>query len=196
MVAQVKEVLQEWDDELEMFGDADWRKLIKDILKGAFQVGDSGAKLLIGMYYDLQNLRIAASNRAFSLENEAASDLMGAIKGDLHILESHIRKALHAYARTTPWGNWALQITGIGPVVAAGLCAYVDPAKFSSVGKVWRFAGLDPTMKWGKGEQAALFPKGQADCVPHRREHCPLPRQIGVWAIVQEAESIRVVAQP
>lgn len=44
-------------------------------------------------------------------------------------------------------------ITGIGPVIAAGLLAHIDIEKAPTVGHIWRFAGLDPTVTWGRGEK-------------------------------------------
>jgi hypothetical protein len=44
-------------------------------------------------------------------------------------------------------------VYGIGPVIAAGLMAHIDITKCPTVGHIWRFAGLDPTLKWEKGQK-------------------------------------------
>ncbi len=44
-------------------------------------------------------------------------------------------------------------VVGIGPVIAAGLLAHIDITKAPTVGHIWRFAGLDPTLKWEKGQK-------------------------------------------
>jgi hypothetical protein len=38
-------------------------------------------------------------------------------------------------------------------VIAAGLLAQIDFEKATTAGKIWRFAGLDPTVKWEKGKK-------------------------------------------
>jgi hypothetical protein len=50
-------------------------------------------------------------------------------------------------------GIWAREICGIGPVISSGLLANIDITKAPTVGHIWRFAGLDPTSKWDKGEK-------------------------------------------
>lgn len=44
-------------------------------------------------------------------------------------------------------------ICGIGPVITAGLLSTLDVRKCKTAGHFWRFAGLDPTMKWEKGQK-------------------------------------------
>jgi hypothetical protein len=44
-------------------------------------------------------------------------------------------------------------IVGIGPVISAGLAAHIDVTRSNTVGHIWRFAGLDPTVEWKKGEK-------------------------------------------
>jgi hypothetical protein len=40
--------------------------------------------------------------------------------------------------------KWAYDQIGIGPILAAGLAAHIDPEKAQSVSAVWKFAGLAP----------------------------------------------------
>jgi len=44
-------------------------------------------------------------------------------------------------------------IVGIGPVISSGLLANIDITRAPTAGHIWRFAGLDPTCKWAKGEK-------------------------------------------
>ena len=46
-----------------------------------------------------------------------------------------------------------LSITGIGPVIAAGMIANIDIKKCQTAGAIWKFAGLDPTVEWKKGQK-------------------------------------------
>ena len=40
--------------------------------------------------------------------------------------------------------KWAISQIGIGPIIAAGLAAHIDPEKARSISSVWKFAGLAP----------------------------------------------------
>jgi hypothetical protein len=44
-------------------------------------------------------------------------------------------------------------ITGVGPVIAAGLLAHKNPADDETVGRTWAFAGLDPTRTWERSQK-------------------------------------------
>ena len=98
-------------------------------------------------------------------------------------LEQQIKRALAKYAEAQPLGQWALSQIGIGPVITAGLLAHIDfepwtcavpkaertpdhkcterepcsehcgRKRIQTVGHIWGFAGLDPTVTWGKGEK-------------------------------------------
>jgi hypothetical protein len=68
-------------------------------------------------------------------------------------LETYIKSALDVFAHGDPVGTWMLGIKGIGPVITAGLLAHIDIEKAPTVGHIWRFAGLDPTVTWNKGER-------------------------------------------
>ena len=59
-----------------------------------------------------------------------------------------VKRVLDAWSEGQTAGVWAKSIYGIGPVISAGLLAHIDIEKANTVGKVWRFAGLDPTCKW------------------------------------------------
>ena len=44
-------------------------------------------------------------------------------------------------------------VLGVGPVIAAGLLAHIDITRAQTAGAIWRYAGLDPTSEWKKGEK-------------------------------------------
>jgi hypothetical protein len=99
------------------------------------------------------------------------------------VLEGQMKRALNAYSDTKVVGRWSKSICGIGPVIAAGLLAHIEmypwrctQAKadqavkacsekephpggtcsrqpLATAGQIWRFAGLDPTDVWNKGEK-------------------------------------------
>jgi Transposase IS116/IS110/IS902 family len=114
------------------------------------------ARWLVDYYYAVQDYRIQATGQARAVAqsaDEGVSNLASRLGQDMHAIEIEIQGALKAYAKAQTPGRWAMSITGIGPVIAAGLLAHIDIAKAPTVGHIWRFAGLDPTVKWGKGEK-------------------------------------------
>jgi len=69
------------------------------------------------------------------------------------LLETDIAKRIAEWGKTQPMVLWAMQVKGIGPILAAGLCAFIMPGMqanpdIKTVGHLWRFAGIDPTCKW------------------------------------------------
>lgn len=138
--------------------DVELRTLVKRVAKGELKLTGDDARILLGTYDDIQTARMASARRFATVGGEEVAELMDAAMGRLKALERWTAKVLGAYARSTPWGRWALSINGVGAIGAAGLSIYVDPERFSSVGKVWRTFGLDPTMKWGKGQKRPFIP--------------------------------------
>lgn len=69
------------------------------------------------------------------------------------ILENNIKSVLDVYTKAHVVGLWAQSQIGIGPVITAGLMAHIDPKRCKTAGAVWRFAGLDPSVKWNKKEK-------------------------------------------
>ena len=68
-------------------------------------------------------------------------------------VEKQIKRALDSWTDSIPAARWAKSIVGIGPVISAGLAAHIDVARATTVGHIWRFAGLDPTVEWKKGQK-------------------------------------------
>jgi hypothetical protein len=64
------------------------------------------------------------------------------------MLEGQVKNALDAYSLSSEVGRWSRDVCGIGPVIAAGLMAHIDINQCETAGAIWRFAGLDPTVKW------------------------------------------------
>lgn len=136
-------------------------KLTKDLREAARTLESEEARFLVDYYYTMQGQRIRTGNQIRSMskarkENGRApepSEVIRWLEGNMGILERNIKAALKEYASALPAGRWAMARHGIGPVISAGLLAHVDVNKAKSPSSVWRFAGLDPTSKWGKGEK-------------------------------------------
>ena len=127
-------------------------RLNRDLRAAAETMSTQEARYLVDAYYAIQKMRIAQGNRVFAMSEEPH----GVIKwlGDQsEILEGQIKAALDRYSMAHPVGKWMRGVVGIGPVIAAGLLAHIDITKAPTVGHIWRFAGLDPTMKWEKGQK-------------------------------------------
>jgi hypothetical protein len=127
-------------------------------------------------------IRTSAQVRALS-ESDEPHDVLSWLNDQDTVLETQIRRALKRYAESTSLGDWALSVKGIGPVITAGLLAHIDftpwrcqiPASqrksnhkcsekepctsgckrepIQTAGAIWRFAGLDPTQSWEKGQR-------------------------------------------
>lgn len=130
------------------------QKLSRDLRAAAASLGVREARYFVNTYYDLQDYRIAAANQQRKLlEGEEPSEFMTWLNANLETLERQIKVTLDKWSAAQPMGIWARNITGIGPVISAGLLSHIDIAKAPTVGHIWRFAGLDPTVKWKKGEK-------------------------------------------
>lgn len=124
-------------------------KLAKDLRLAAATLTDTEARFLVGAYYSMQKDRIRDDHQERQLlkMNEPASVL--SYLGEQHeMLEKQIGKALDVYSDSKPIGRWMRSIVGIGPVIAAGLMAHIDIKRVTTASHIWRFAGLDPSMKW------------------------------------------------
>jgi hypothetical protein len=132
--------------------DAEWR-ITKDLRKACTTLGDREAAFLVRVYYQMQKDRIRdeAQVRA-SLRDDAPHAMVEWLAERHRKIEDQIKRTLGIYAENHPVGRWMLSIKGIGPVISAGLLAHIDITKAPTVGHIWRFAGLDPTVRWEKGK--------------------------------------------
>lgn len=129
-------------------------KLRKDTRAAAADISDREARYLVDAYYTLQDHRIEAQNQVRALDaSEEPNDVIKWLFGQHKVLEDQLSKALDTYSGANEAGAWARSITGVGPIIAAGLLAHIDITKAPTVGHIWRFAGLDPTVQWNKGEK-------------------------------------------
>jgi hypothetical protein len=129
-------------------------KLSRDLRNAAKTMGVQEARYFVNAYYDLQDYRIAAANQQRQLvKAEAPSEFIAWLNHNLETLEKQIHGILDKWSSAQYMGEWARQIVGIGPVISAGLIANIDITAAPTVGHIWRFAGLDPTVKWEKGEK-------------------------------------------
>lgn len=156
------------------------KRLKRDLVIAAKTLSDAEARYLVDLYYQIQGLRIASENQTRSVDQGVSGrPLEEAVDVDPKVTEPHtvldwftlntammeaqIKRALDVYSDQNPVGRWAKSQMGIGPVLASGLLSTLFPLmkpsvnypnSFNTAGKIWRFAGLDPTQKWFSREQA------------------------------------------
>lgn len=137
-------------------------KMNKDLLLGMETVSPGQARFVVDLYYQMQKFRIDLQGQIRSQKKDGEPvDILKWYKGQFLILENQTKNALHKYAKSSQAGRWALSIDGIGPVIAAGLLAHIQPdrdnpklnKRMNNPSKLQRFAGYDPTVVWGKGEK-------------------------------------------
>jgi hypothetical protein len=130
------------------------QRLTKDLKQASKTLSEVEVRYLVDYYYQLQEDRIRAANQVRQMgETAEPSDVLKWLSENTGILERQIARALDAYTNSRVVGVWARSIVGIGPILSAGLMAHIDITKAPTVGHIWRFAGLDPTVTWGKGEK-------------------------------------------
>lgn len=129
-------------------------RLARDVRSMSADMDSNSARLVVDAYYTLQENRIAFSAQARELEKEnSPHELVAFMAHNLQIMEKALKYPLERFAASTVAGEWALKQYGIGPVLAAGLAAHINIAKAPTAGSIWRYAGLDPTQTWEKGQK-------------------------------------------
>jgi hypothetical protein len=129
-------------------------KITSDIRTAAALMSRDEARYTVDTYYQVQDFRKASANQARSLGvSGEPNEFVTWTMDQMTYVEGQIKLALGHYAKSHPVGRWALSITGIGPVISAGLLAHIDITKAPTAGHIWRFAGLDPSVSWEKGEK-------------------------------------------
>jgi hypothetical protein len=129
-------------------------RVSRDIKKACANLGESTARYLVDAYYREQKERITAN--AQIKQAKEAGEPAEAIE---FIFEQHkrnensIKAMLDSYTSASKLGAWCKSIKGIGPVITAGLMAHIDIKKAQTAGAIQRYAGIDPTSVWEKGQK-------------------------------------------
>ena len=145
--------------QVENFNDSDFdfpmfTRFARDVRSMSSDLDSASARNIVDAYYTLQENRMAFAAQARELEKqESPHELVAFMAHNLHLMEKALKFPLERFAEASVAGEWALSMYGIGPVLAAGLSAHVDITKAPTAGSVWRYAGLDPTQTWEKGQK-------------------------------------------
>ena len=126
-------------------------RLSQDVARAARTLGESEVRFLVDYYYELQEDRKRSGNQLLALaEAEEPHELIRWLYTNVKTDEDNIKKSLTLWLEGQSLAEWCQSIRGIGPVISAGLMANIDITKAPTVGHIWRFAGLDPTLSWEK----------------------------------------------
>lgn len=139
-------------------------RLGADLRQAARELSSAQARYLVDFYYQIQEYRLrAASQQHAAAVQEEPNLFIGWTFRMMSSTEGAVKTALDAYTNTLPLGQWMKSITGIGPVISAGFLANLEQTPPATVGAWWRFAGLDPTVKWLSREKAKVLVKEVCD---------------------------------
>jgi hypothetical protein len=131
-----------------------FNRFSRDVRTLTVELDSRSAREVVDAYYNLQENRIAFAAQARELEkSNSPYELVQFLAANLSYMEKALKAPLGAYAQNSVVGSWAMSQYGIGPVLAAGLLAHIDITKAPTAGSVWRYAGLDPTITWEKGQK-------------------------------------------
>lgn len=126
----------------------------KELIASMRLMPDGQIRFMVDRYYDIQNSRkVFANQEKASREADEPVELVTYLAVQNARLERQIHRAMDAWVSSRPLGVWCKSIVGIGPVITAGLMAHINIERAASASSIWKFAGLDPTVTWGKGEK-------------------------------------------
>lgn len=121
-------------------------KLSKDIKQGGATLGKDEARFLVDTYYNMQDFRITTANQIRSItksETEEPHETIAFFGDQFSTLESSIQKVLDVYTMSSPVGRWCRSITGVGPVITAGLLAALNVEDRPTAGHFWSYCGIN-----------------------------------------------------
>lgn len=141
-------------------------KMNRDLLKALAAefpggVTDNEARFLVDTYYNIQKSRIRNALQSKGLDRDAKKmgndpephEMLDKFAADFAVHEENIKKILGWYVSVHPMAWFFENTLGVGPVLAAGLLAYIDISQCPTVGHIWNFAGLNPGITWDKGQK-------------------------------------------
>jgi hypothetical protein len=129
------------------------QKLDRDLRDASRLLGRKEARYLTDLYYQIQDFRTSAASQARAGEGEP-NRVLTWCHDSMRRLEENIKRSLGEFSGSYCVGAWLQSITGIGPVISAGLLSHLDIRKAKTAGHFWRFAGLDSEDEWLGSEKS------------------------------------------
>ena len=116
-------------------------------------------RLIVDTYYQLQKVRVATGNQESAIARGVdapshESPVIAQTKAGLEAVEKEIVKYLDYWRESQPTYPWMRRVYGIGPVLSAGLMAYVDLRKANHPSAIWKYAGLVPFARRERGKKS------------------------------------------
>jgi hypothetical protein len=136
------------------------RRLKADLKTAAATLKPAEARYLVDLYYQVQEFRKASKNQVRAGENEPNA-LLAFMGSEFNGLETLVKNSMDAFTNQFEVTRWAKSLIGVGPVLTAGIYSQIDISKAPTTGSIWRFAGLDPTVRWFSSKEAPVFVKAQ-----------------------------------
>jgi Transposase IS116/IS110/IS902 family len=143
-------------DTLERAAVAHVTRLTRDDIVAGGRLTDQEARYLVDAYYIIQEDRKRSANQVRALgETAEPNSILVWFHTQNALLENQLKRALDAYTKAHPIGEFMRSIHGIGPVLSAGLLAHIDISRCPTAGHLWSFAGWagDKQKPWKKGEK-------------------------------------------
>ncbi len=124
-------------------------RLNRDMRAAAGGLSPKEVRFLVDGYYLVQENRIRADAQVRAMEEaDEPVTLLLWLGEQMRSLENQVKAGLDRYSLEHPVGEWARSVTGVGPVIAAGLLAHIDIKKAPTAGHIFSFAGLNPNRHW------------------------------------------------
>jgi len=146
-------------------------RLTRDLKWASVTLSDDEARFLVDTYYTMQENRIRADGQIRSITQSDTAEPHSVLDWYSHqagTMEKQVARALDAYSAGNPLGQWARRNVGVGPVIAAGLLANIrferGGQRIQTASALWKYAGMDPTSKWEKGQKRPWNAKLKVIC--------------------------------
>lgn len=114
-------------------------------------------RALVDYRFQAQERRKATANQIGAIERRVDTGVdplaLRVLREDFLKIERKADKAITLMVESHKAGRWAVSTPGIAHTFAGILLAYVDVRIANTAGKLWRFAGVDPTIRWEKGQK-------------------------------------------
>jgi hypothetical protein len=165
------------------------RDMINAWFSGPGGITETEARYLVDLYYLMQKARIRVNNEVKNLHRDAEKsgntpephDALLWVFGQFETLENQVKRVLKRFTESHQMSWFFEQTFGVGPVISAGLLAYIDIHRAPSVGNIISFAGwIGPEQKWEKGQKrpwctpfrTLCWKIGDSFVKFHNNEHC------------------------
>jgi hypothetical protein len=114
-------------------------ELVEQLKASAKLLSPAEMRYLVDAYYTQQSAR----KELYSVRKPNA--VVSNVQEEFAKIERSIKSALDIATLTHHAGRWSRSVAGVGPVLAAGLLAYIDISRVSDEIQLWKVCGLDPT---------------------------------------------------